>query len=372
MWLEGGDKYRACVLVNGVAIVCVDVPKDRGEQAAITAIDALIPAGIRSSVRHITSETPITDVAVMVTNDDPPENERITKRIELTDDLIIAPILGDLAALVADACQPPGYNRFPAVTDLRVFPYAFMRLNAPRQNPYTWDSDERLQTAIALSRLIRPTSISFGSSGRLIGDPSDPDFQIVPGPASGLGGEAWVADPKRNWLSPGDAVELAALMKAFTANPFTPGTRIVTALWYHEYAARTRLIDVRFPLIATALESLISTSNPTRHFIYRVPQLADKLGLPPLARDDISRIWGRRSSLVHGAKHGGLDDEDFRIYGRMEDVLRGVLRRAITDLGFRATFDSVEAINAALPVPRPVAVKATCPNCEHVFAPDEP
>jgi hypothetical protein len=305
----------------------------------------------------------------MASNDDAPEDERITRPIQITDDVQLTPVRTEIVKLVSDACSAPGYNRLPALVDLRVFPYAFLRLSPPRDELFAWDPDERLQTCIALSRLVRPTSISFGYAARLIGDPSDPDFHVIPGPVTGFGGEAWVTDPKRNWLSPTDAGELRELMRSFAANPLPAGSRLVGALWYHEYAARTRLIDVRFPLIATALESLISTTPPgaTRSFVHRLPQLAIRLGLQPLTRRDASRIWSRRSSLVHGAKHGGLNEEDFRLYGRMEEILRTAVRRAIVDAHFRGIFDSPASLGAHLPVPEPPPIPITCPQCKHQF-----
>ncbi len=94
------------------------------------------------------------------------------------------------------------------------------------------------------------------------------------------------------------------------------------------------------------------------------------MGLPPLTYEDASRIWGRRSSLVHGARHGGLNDEDFRLYGRMEVIVQMVLRRGIEDLEFREIFDSANSIAARLPVPDPVPTPVTCPKCRHRFTAD--
>ncbi len=274
LWLDGGDKYRACVLARGVAVACVEIPRDRGEEVAVAALETIVPIATRSpGPRVITDTTPIADIAVMSANHRAPENERITEPVQIADDVQIAPVRPDLVELVSEACDAPGYNKMPAAIDLRIFPYSFVRLSPPRDNLFAWDPDERLQMCIALSRLVRPTSMSFGYSARLIGDPSSPDFEVIPGPVAGFGAEAWTADPEHSWLTPADANALRGLVRSFTENPLPAGSRLIGALWYYEYAARTRLIDVRFPLIATAVETLINT-NPaqsTRSFTRRLP-----------------------------------------------------------------------------------------------------
>src|SRR2546421_316619 len=46
--------------------------------------------------------------------------------------------------------------------------YAFARVVPGPIDILRWDSDQRLQTAIALSRLVRPTSISFRNARRVL------------------------------------------------------------------------------------------------------------------------------------------------------------------------------------------------------------
>ena len=80
-------------------------------------------------------------------------------------------------------------------------------------------------------------------------------------------------------------------------------------------------------------------------------------------------MWGLRSALVHGARHGGLNDDDFALYGRMEELLRVALRESVLSPTFRATFDTIESINAVFPLPAPAVVTVKCPACKTEFAP---
>lgn len=70
----------------------------------------------------------------------------------------------DLAQKVMDACEPPGYNAPPAQGHGHL--YVFIRQDPPAGSTL-WDPDGRLQECIAISRLIRPTSIGLKYSGQL-------------------------------------------------------------------------------------------------------------------------------------------------------------------------------------------------------------
>jgi hypothetical protein len=53
----------------------------------------------------------------------------------------------------------------------------------------------------------------------------------------------------------------------------------------------------------------------------------------------------------------------------MEELLRVALRESVLSETFRATFDTVGSINAAFPLPAPVAATVQCPACKTEFAP---
>jgi hypothetical protein len=346
------------------ALACVELSSPFGEDAAVRAVDALLPIVSPMLKPWIIDEnTPIVDVLVVLETAPVPDGERITKAVTLYDDLELIPLTQSSATPILHACDPPGINFSPV--DLRRPLYALQRHAPPRDPLYGWDSDERLQLCVTLSRLVRPTSMSFDFTARIIGSLVGGRHEIIPGPVRGFGSEAFVASPERDWLSPQDVVDLQALLTDFFAKPFQRSSRLSQAFWYFEYAARSPLIDIRLPLVVTALEALLNTDpdRATAHFVHRVPLLAALLRLPPISKNDSRRMWALRSKLVHGAKLGGLGDEEFRLYGVLEEVLRIVLRQAIGHDSLRTTFSSPEEIDRAFPLSPTPAKTVTCPNC---------
>lgn len=377
LWKERPDAFRGCVFSGDIAVACVETlirdSLDEGDwlERAVSGVEAL--ASLESRSRGVWDVTNVPFFDLVLHLEPPqhvPESPVLQKPFKLADDIEAIPFDHGRMSLILEACDPPGVNLGDGI-DLRAPLYAFVRYDAPRDPMHAWDQDERLQLCIALSRLIRPTSLSFGYSVRLIGSLDSDRYELIPGPVRGFGAQAWTAIPEHDWLSLDDFEQLRELMAVFGENPLTPKSRLSRALWYFEYASRTELIDVRWPLIATAVETVLSTdpSKATRHFTRRISMLAAYLGLPAITQSDASRMWGLRSALVHGAKHGGLGPDDFALYRRMEEVLRATLRRAIEDAAFRAMFDTSASLDAAFPVPSPEAVATTCPKCGNTVQP---
>src|SRR5258708_1015482 len=88
------------------------------------------------------------------------------KRFDIADDLYIGKIDSRAMTIVRGFGVPKGYNLAPPVPQTGYF-YAFVRIVPEPSEMHEWDADQRLQTAIALSRLVRPTSISFRNAGRV-------------------------------------------------------------------------------------------------------------------------------------------------------------------------------------------------------------
>jgi hypothetical protein len=353
LWKESEEVFRGCVFSGSEPVACAETLSRHGMDRAVQAVEALVPVVTEPSGPFQIDDVPIVDLVLVPLRGSEPE-ERLREPVQLASDMDVRPVSWEQAKMIYEACDPPWKNKgFSA--DLRGRPlYAISRYQAPRKPLYRWDPDERLQMCIVVSRFIRVTSISFAYAVRVIGDLNG-RHTIVPGPVRDFGASAWTSTPERDWLSRGELEELRDLLQAFSDNRFPPGTRLAQAMWYFEYAARTHLVDMRYPLIATAVETLLS-SNPTsatRHFTKRLPQLAERLDLPPLASKQASRLWGLRSAIVHGAKHGGLGEEDLALYSRMEEIVRETLRQAVRDPSLRAAFEDAESLNAAFPVPDP-------------------
>lgn len=68
--------------------------------------------------------------------------------------------------LVVNFGIPEGFNVMKPARQYGYF-YAFVRQVPGATTIHEWDTDRKLQTAVALSRLVRPTSISFRHAARL-------------------------------------------------------------------------------------------------------------------------------------------------------------------------------------------------------------
>ena len=187
------------------------------------------------AVMYISDETPIRDVVLMpdhrheARDDSVFDEPTFRKHASLGYDVEVTPVDEKLAGRIRTACDPAHHNRGEAV-ELRSTLYAFVRYNAPREQLYRWDPDQRLQELMVLSRLVHPASISLEFAARVIGDPFSDESKIVAGPVKGLGSHAWVVDPKRNWLAPSHVPALAELFEAFQKRKAAMSPRVRRAM----------------------------------------------------------------------------------------------------------------------------------------------
>src|SRR2546426_5042689 len=79
---------------------------------------------------------------------------RIDAPVAIGPDLWLGPVSGDLAERIRGASEPPGENFHPRRQHF--FPYAFYSPSADME--FAFDTGRRLQTAVALSRLVHPTA----------------------------------------------------------------------------------------------------------------------------------------------------------------------------------------------------------------------
>ncbi len=297
---------------------------------------------IQDIVIHTNEHVAPTDVLVGLQA--PPD-----ERFQIADDLWIDPLSDDLAKQVFDSCEPPGLLIHRPHSPLQQL-YAFVREQAPPKPVYKWDSDRRLLTCVALSRLVHPTTISFRYAARIIYTSDDAPPEVVPGPVRGHGADVFLVDEAgRDWLTTNELGALRELVQLLHAADLPP--RIWRAFWYYEYAARTFYADVRCTLVCTALEALVHTDRfgSTQQFSVRVSRLAAELGID-LSRDDAEAGYDMRSALSHGQGLPEFTGEDRRLYGIMETTLQRGLVRAIRDRDFAEVFLTSERIRDRWPL----------------------
>lgn len=274
-----------------------------------------------------------------------------THFIRVTDDVELGPAYAPddkLPDAIRRACSAPGENFNPVLHETYI--YVLVRHRAPTQNQslFNWDSDQRLQVCIALSRLIRPTSMDFHLSARIIG--TGDTRQIVPGAVYGFGCRAWTSTPGRDWLDQADVDAWGTLADQYFKS--TPPDRLRRAMWYHEYAARSFLLEVRTPMCVTGLEALVNTDpfHAGRQFRKRIARLAIAVGASPVSQQRARDMYELRSKLVHGESIAGTPYPDhLNIYMHMEEILRLTLRQSIQDASFASQFTAKATVDAAFP-----------------------
>ena len=276
----------------------------------------------------------------------------IEKLVKITDDIYIQKMPKGVWEMVADSCTLSG-----VVNATRQFSqlYAFVREfdKCPEGHDRTvWDNDERLQICIGLSRIIHPTTISFGYSGRTLWE-GEKIIEVISGPATGFGARAWVSsDEWRNWLTADDARELSALARAFFRPDSQLCTRVKQSLWYLEYAYRTEFLDIRWPLVCMGLECLIHTDkwNSTLQFKKRVSKMAEQVGVQDFPENKAEEAYDMRCALAHGKLLRDMGQTKQKLYEKAEDVLRLAIKRAILEPPYNLMFSNNEIIRECFPL----------------------
>jgi hypothetical protein len=131
-------------------------------------------------------------------------------------------------------------------------------------------------------------------------------------------------------------------------------------MMYHEYLHGLPDLDIRWPLVVTAVEALVHTDERkkvfgsggmriTAQFVGRLTNLATKIAGIEWNESYLEEAYEHRSSFAHGGGRGHLTEaESLRRYRRLESGLRSVLCSAILDANVASIFASDDAIRAAL------------------------
>lgn len=277
----------------------------------------------------------------------------ITDRVNIAPDIFIERLDGGVARKISEGCSA---GAIPSQSAQR---YSFVRVFRSGQDPNRFDEDQRLQIAIALSRLIRPTSIGLEESAQISGPMNDATTLVVtPGPITGPASEAYVADRSRaDWLTPADGAALRDLLDAYHAEGVPE--RVARGLWHHENAARALDMAARWTAVVTGLEALFNTDAQwvTRQFKHRCARAADELGIE-LTVKQADEAYRLRSRLAHGAITG-VAAETLELYVAVERLLREILRRGVENPDWRTRFLNDVTVRDAWPIETPTE----CPVC---------
>lgn len=188
---------------------------------------------------------------------------------------------------------------------------------------------------------------------------------------------------ERSWLTESDLDLFSAIVAADTEARKTrslPETRLGRALSAFSGLPYTYSYNLRIVLAVSILEGLLAAEGEgsERVFKYRVPALAQSLGLPRFSADDAVAAYNVRSRMAHT---GGLDVMRAEPVGRRdwresrptndrigslleaaEELIRVCLRHAFLDSDFRALLEDDVRRAEAFPVPAPIV--ARCRRCK--------
>jgi len=131
----------------------------------------------------------------------------------LADDLYVGRIDSQAAEILLDFGDPSGYQIATPTRQWGYF-YAFVRKVEEPADIYRWDTDQRLQTVVALSRLVRPTSISFRHAGRVQYNEDGSVKHAFPAWLRGVDPDSWLPPEEnyRDWLIKEELEELKLLL----------------------------------------------------------------------------------------------------------------------------------------------------------------
>jgi hypothetical protein len=266
-------------------------------------------------------------------------------RFPLNGEIWIERLDEQLAKRIQVACEPPHYNTNNFVQDRHL--YAFLR-RAFDSEASRYEGMVELQMLIALSRLVHPTTVGDRYCA-LIFDFGHEDSVIQAIQFRGISPDVTLTT-QRDWLSVGDGEELRKLMP-WLSKTKRMHDRVRRAYWYHEYAMRSAYLDMRWPLVVSGLEALISTGehNNKRQFCTGVQKLANHFNVG-LTAGDLSKAYKLRSKLVHAESFlynlgSVLPQNDHNpLYEKLEGVLRTTIKQCLVDATFGSFFCDDHAV----------------------------
>jgi hypothetical protein len=273
-------------------------------------------------------------------------------RFDLSDEMWIEKLDTEFAANIQRACEPANYKVDNYVRDRHL--YAFIR-DVPKNEPRevgVVSRDEALiplRTAVVLSRLVWPTSTGDRYCANIV-PPAGTDPSILAVPIRGVCPDVFVGDDSRDWLSPENGLELRGLMPwVFPSKKMHD--RVHHAFWNHEQTMRTYYLDVRWNLVVSGLEALITVekNHLRQQFVRRVGRLAKEFTIS-LSDPELHDAYTLRSKLAHAegflfALHTVLPPSEHKpLHDKLETLLRVAVKKCLLDEVFGLRFADDSAV----------------------------
>jgi hypothetical protein len=275
-------------------------------------------------------------------------------QFQLSDDIWIERLDERLARNIQKACEPSYYGAVDVGPDKHLYSFV-SRVPKSERTKYGGMSD--LKGLIALSRLVNPTSTGDRYSAHVHQFPQQTS-PVFPIQYIGVSPDVIMASPKdrRDWLSIEDGKSLRKLVPWSLGNK-RMHKRVHHAYWNHEHSMRSYYLDIRWTLVVSAFEALMTTQEEgvRRQFRDRVGQLAAEFGVS-LNNDELNDAYTLRSNLVHAQSFLAElatvlpTDEHVPLYHKLESLLRATVLRCLLDENFGNFFKDAAAVEARWPL----------------------
>lgn len=300
----------------------------------------------------------------------------LSTQIEVAEGVHLAGIREDVAAAIV---AETGFRRADRTGVNAV--YALVRYDPPG---HRWDQDQLISKVLYLSHFVVPHDGGFELTARIQTDEKRRPVKIEAADIAPPFARAYCCPGvNRRWMTQADGETLRTLVGAYNAVlSELKDTRLGMAVSMFAESPFVYHGRPRGQLLTAILEGLVSTSTEraVKQFTTRVPAIAAAVGLPKLDKDWADEVYKLRSKLAHGsALFGAVNEEEHAAkvgsyhekLKEMDHLLRLVLRRGLTDSGFR---DRLDKIDEHWPVPGRACpscrsadaalVELTCPRCQ--------
>lgn len=280
------------------------------------------------------------------------------RRFEITERLWVGKLRDETTRKIIDTCTPKAYGFECSKGPFRQIYVYGKEVPLPfSHSKERWDDDDgKLLPLVALSRLVHPTTAGLRFAARVGLNSEETVEWIWPAHFSGVQLDAFIAPTNsRDWLTIPELEalkEIVGVLDQLGAGKLALHKRIWRAFWYHEYAARSCEVDLRWPLVATGIEALmcIGDKGLGRQFCNRSVALARELGVSEFEEEQARYAWKMRCGLAHGQSLGSIAEKDLTVYTAMESVLRLAVLKAFRDPHFSEAFEDNSAIRQRWPL----------------------
>jgi hypothetical protein len=228
----------------------------------------------------------------------------IAEKFALSSHIWIVRLDAPVAKQIVEACSPR--NLDVPIHDQQGHTYAFVRKSRFPGLFHDFGGIEELGATIALSRLIRPTTMGLRWAAR-VSMVNRVVKQILAFQPRGIVVDAFCSKAiEQDWLTQEDGDRLRRLMGYITIRE-PMHKRVHNAYWHHEYAIRTYYADHRWVFVCTGLEALVHSSGmgTTGQFISRVARLAKREGIN-FTGDELATASRHTLQTPHRSTHSCL------------------------------------------------------------------